>query len=196
MESEYNRLLVKSREVGDFFENTYSPILQAIPWIDPRTDSLNKLAQDILPYMAFYSYALSSFNGQTDQASFQKVRSRLQKLEAADVLMKQDLQPILTRTSLNYYSELGSMVQDWLKLANHEELPDRILRSIKSNFVPSTPVPRSVTRAEAIFAKLLAYKIGLDMRAGNDNHQVSICMGDTRHWVDAHFLESIRGHVM
>ena len=60
MEKLYKRLLSTSKSVGNFYENVYSPVLQALPWLDKK-DDLKTASEKVLGNLAFVAYDLSVY---------------------------------------------------------------------------------------------------------------------------------------
>ena len=60
MEKQYNCLLSTFKIVGTFYENVYSPVLQALPWLD-KEDGLKTASEKILVNLAFFAYDVSAY---------------------------------------------------------------------------------------------------------------------------------------
>lgn len=186
-------MLAASKSVSDFYENVYAPIMQTLPWLEPRENALQDVAGRVLPNLAFPAFQFSSYKGKENQDTIGKIRTRRNELEAVARIMHDDLRPLLAIAGIeeNDWSQFAAMTTDWKELAHYNLLPKRINICIKSCFV-STCVSDNHNVSEVALAKLIADKIKAFITNGKNNHDIIMAFGVEGHWLENHFLDTLR----
>ena len=194
MENEYNQLLATSKDVGDFYENVYAPIMQALPWLEPREKSLQNVAGRVLPNLAFPAFQFSSYKDKEGQEDIAKIVARRDELNGVNKVMQDDLRPMLVIAGIkdNNWKQFASMTTHWKKLAHHNLLPKRILTCIKSSYAESLIADADCNMSEVALAKLIADKIKVLLTQGKNNHDITMEFGVEGHWLGSYFLDCLR----
>lgn len=200
MESQYNQLLSVSKYVSDFYENVYAPVMQTLPWLEPRKSALQDVAGKVLPNLAFPAFEFSSYKDKNDHDTITKLRTRCEELKAVYQTMQDDIRNILLISGIqeDNWKQLADMTTSWKKLGSYEILPQQIFVAIKrcllSSNTDTAPMLAGshLNMSEDVLARLIADKIKVLMSEGESNHDIIHVFGIEGHWLDSHFLDTLR----
>ena len=191
MEKQYNRLLSTSKIVGTFYENVYSPVLQALPWLD-KEDGLKTASEKILGNLAFFAYDVSAYNNRDEsKETIERLGARRKELEDIYEKMKDKLRPILAMApdGNGTWEKLQEMALEWKELSHHNFLPHRMYHAVEYYFAQGAKNlgKPNVSAGEAFLAKLIAEEVKLLIEKGESDHAIALVFGTEGHWLDNAF---------
>ena len=200
MERQYNLLLSASKTVGNFYENVYSPVLQALPWLD-KNDGLRSASEKVLGNLAFVAYDLSVYKQQNEnQQSIKGLRARRKELESIYQKMQDELQPLLEMApdQDGTWEKLQGMAVEWKELSHHNLLPHRLHKAVENYSGQRTKDEGElgISAGEAVLAKLMAEEIKSLIKKGESDHSIALEFGAEGHWLDRAFLHTLRSMQM
>ena len=198
MEKEYNLLLSWSKTAGDFYENIYAPVLQALPWLDSN-DGLKSATKKVLGNMAFPAYEFSSYKDKKNAAGERQtlVRRRIE-LETIYEKMQADLRPLLRKAGIETddWTQLTKMLPQWKELVHFNPLHRDIHIALQKSFGLETNSDVSVLNRDSdgfrLLVKLMADKTKDMIEKGMSNEEIAHTFGAEGYWLEGSFLDSLR----
>lgn len=196
MEKQYNRLLSTSKTVGAFYENVYSPVLQALPWLD-KEDGLRTASEKVLGNTAFLAYEFSVYTHRKEsERAAERLRTRRKQLESIYKKMQDEIRPLLAMTPDRdgTWDTLQEMALEWNDLSHYDLLPLRLHQAVEYYFAQGAKDVNepNISGAETVLTKLMAKEIKLLIDKGESDHAIALAFGSEGHWLDRGFLNRLR----